>query len=105
MQQLLEERDAELERTEASLEGHQKGGQAREAVSPAATTCPLPLQAVSDIVCHVLFVHGPYPTNLSLKLLVLVMIVPITAPERITKLCGTCCRFIQSVHYPLGCKA
>ncbi|DBA94517.1 TPA: Coiled-coil domain-containing protein 57 [Trebouxia sp. C0004] len=28
---LLEERDAELERTEASLDGHKKGGQAREA--------------------------------------------------------------------------
>ena len=42
MQQLLEERDAELERTEASLEGHQKGGQAREAVSPNPRNCTLP---------------------------------------------------------------
>ena len=31
--QLLEERDAELERSEASLEGHKKAGDAREAVS------------------------------------------------------------------------
>lgn len=30
--QLLEERDAELERTEASLEGHKKAGDARETV-------------------------------------------------------------------------
>ena len=30
--QLLEERDAELERTEASLEGHKKASDARETV-------------------------------------------------------------------------
>ena len=35
--QLLEERDAELERTEASLEGHKKAGDAREAVRAASS--------------------------------------------------------------------
>lgn len=37
--QLLEERDAELERSEASLEGHKQAGDVREAVSPLCSPC------------------------------------------------------------------
>ena len=37
--QLLEERDAELERSEASLEGHKKAADAREAVSTLHPLC------------------------------------------------------------------
>lgn len=37
--QLLEERDAELERSEASLEGHKKAGDAREEVSTSPSLC------------------------------------------------------------------
>ena len=37
--QLLEERDAELERSEASLEGHKKAADVREAVSTLHPLC------------------------------------------------------------------
>ena len=40
--QLLEDRDAELERTEASLEGHKKTGQTREAVSSVLLIVVIP---------------------------------------------------------------
>lgn len=37
--QLLEERDAELERSEAALEGHKQAGDVREAVSTLCSPC------------------------------------------------------------------
>ena len=46
--QLLEERDAELERSEASLEGCKKAGDAREAVSSLPSQCT---EAASAAVC------------------------------------------------------
>ncbi len=58
MHQLLEERDTELERTEASLEGHKKGGQAREAVGP----CPQDLLSA----CQDKTAPGPLATHLDL---------------------------------------
>lgn len=44
--QLLEERDAELERTEASLEGHKKASDARETVrTPLLPRAKVPVTA------------------------------------------------------------
>lgn len=111
MQQLLEERDAELERTEASLEGHQKGGQAREAVSPAATTSAFPLQDVFDL-CAVSCVHTPLLQETASSLNKLEHGVGCTSNDcahhctiRVAQPCGTCRGFRQSVHRPLWLSA